>query len=60
MAGGQAELKGKIFRIASMGNITDKDMLKTVQALEEVLQEAGAIKAAGDGLEAAKTVFAEL
>jgi len=43
-----------------MGNITDKDMLKTVQALEEVLQEAGAIKAAGDGLEAAKTVFAEL
>ncbi len=60
VAGGQAELKGKIFRIASMGNITDKDMLKTVQALEEVLQEAGAIKAAGDGLEAAKTVFAEL
>lgn len=60
VAGGQAELKGKIFRIASMGNITDKDMLKTVQALEEVLQEAGAIKTAGDGLEAAKTVFAEL
>jgi len=28
VAGGQAELKGKIFRIASMGNITDKDMLK--------------------------------
>jgi len=60
VAGGQAELKGKIFRIASMGNITDKDMLKTVQALEEVLLEAGAIKAAGNGLEAAKTVLAEL
>ncbi|KAF5413118.1 MAG: aspartate aminotransferase / phosphoserine aminotransferase [Candidatus Methanophagaceae archaeon] len=60
VAGGQAELKGKIFRIASMGNITDKDMLKTVQALEEVLHEAGAIKTAGDGLEAAKTVFEEL
>ena len=60
VAGGQAELKGKIFRIASMGNITDKDMLKTVRALEEVLLEAGAIKAAGNGLEAAKTVLAEL
>jgi len=60
VAGGQAELKGKIFRIASMGNITDKDMLKTVQALEEVLLEAGAIKASGNGFEAAKTVLAEL
>ncbi len=60
VAGGQAELKGKIFRIASMGNITGKDMLKTVQALEEVLLEAGAIKAADNGLEAAKTVLAEL
>jgi len=60
VAGGQAELKGKIFRIASMGNITDKDMLKTVQALEEVLLEAGAIKAAGNGLEAAKAVLDEL
>ena len=60
VAGGQAELKGKIFRIASMGNITDTDMLKTVHALEEVLLETGAIKAAGNGLEAAKTVLAEL
>ncbi|MFV9678047.1 MAG: pyridoxal-phosphate-dependent aminotransferase family protein [Methanosarcinales archaeon] len=60
VAGGQAELKGKIFRIASMGNITGKDMLKTVQALEEVLLEAGAIKTASNGLEAAKTVLAEL
>jgi len=60
VAGGQAELKGKIFRIASMGNITDKDMLETVQALEEVLLEAGAIKTAGDGFEAAKAVLDEL
>jgi len=39
VAGGQEKLKGKIFRIATMGNITDKEVLKTIQALEEVLME---------------------
>ena len=39
VAGGQDKLKGKIFRIATMGNITEKEVLKTVEALEQVLME---------------------
>jgi aspartate aminotransferase-like enzyme len=39
VAGGQGKLKGKIFRIATMGNITEKEVLRTVEALEEVLIE---------------------
>jgi aspartate aminotransferase-like enzyme len=39
VAGGQGHLKGKIFRIATMGNITDKEVLKTTQALETALKE---------------------
>ena len=39
VAGGQGKLKGKIFRIATMGNITEKEVLRTVKALEEVLTE---------------------
>lgn len=37
VAGGQGKLKGKIFRIATMGNITEKEVLRTVEALEEVM-----------------------
>lgn len=39
MAGGQAELKGKIVRIAHMGSITQKDLETGIQVLEETLQE---------------------
>jgi len=38
-AGGQAELKGKIFRIASMGAITRKDLDRGLSALKDVLKE---------------------
>jgi aspartate aminotransferase-like enzyme len=37
IAGGQEKLKGEIFRVATMGNITHKDVLTTIQALERVL-----------------------
>lgn len=37
VAGGQGKLKGKIFRIATMGNITEREVMKTIQVLEEVL-----------------------
>ncbi|MBA7537836.1 Serine-pyruvate aminotransferase [subsurface metagenome] len=37
VAGGQEKLKGKIFRIATMGNITEKEVLRTIEALEQVL-----------------------
>jgi len=37
VAGGQEKLKGKIFRIATMGNITEKEVLRTIEALEQVV-----------------------
>jgi aspartate aminotransferase-like enzyme len=39
VAGGQEKLKGKIFRIATMGNITEQEVLRTIQTLEQVLME---------------------
>ncbi|HJH27210.1 MAG TPA: aminotransferase [Methanophagales archaeon] len=39
VAGGQEKLKGKIFRIATMGNITEREVMRTLDALEGVLEE---------------------
>ncbi len=39
VAGGQGKLKGEIFRIATMGNITEREVMKTLDALEGVLEE---------------------
>ncbi len=39
VAGGQEKLKGEIFRIATMGNITEREVMRTLDALEEVLEE---------------------
>ncbi|MBU1147671.1 MAG: alanine--glyoxylate aminotransferase family protein, partial [Candidatus Omnitrophica bacterium] len=41
IAGGQAQLKGKIFRIATMGYITAADLKMCIQTLETVLAEMG-------------------
>ena len=41
IAEGQAELKGKIFRIAHMGYIKESDLIKAVSVLEEVLSQLG-------------------
>jgi len=41
IAGGQAQLKGKIFRIATMGYITADDLKKGFETLETVLLELG-------------------
>jgi aspartate aminotransferase-like enzyme len=57
IAGGQADLKGKIFRIASMGNITSTEILRTIEVLEQVLKENGFIDEEGKGLEAAQEVL---
>jgi aspartate aminotransferase-like enzyme len=57
VAGGQAELKGKIFRIASMGNITSTEILRTIEVLEQVLKGNGFIDEEGKGLEAAQEVL---
>jgi len=39
VAGGQGKLKGEIFRIATMGNITEREVMRTLDALEGVLKE---------------------
>jgi aspartate aminotransferase-like enzyme len=41
MAGGQDELKGKIFRIGHLGFVCDRDILSAISALEATLLELG-------------------
>ncbi|MCD5409338.1 MAG: alanine--glyoxylate aminotransferase family protein [Methanocellales archaeon] len=55
IAGGQAHLKGKIFRIGHMGNVSAKEILTTIEALGSTLVEHG-VKAEG-GVAAAEQVL---
>ncbi len=57
VAGGQAELKGEIFRIASMGDITSAEIVRTIEVLEQVLKENEFIAEVGRGIEAAQEVL---
>ena len=59
IAGGQAEAKGKIFRIAHMGFIDTVDLLGTIGGLEEVLTGLGYKVQPGVGLKAAQEVLAK-
>jgi len=52
IAGGQAELKGKIFRIATMGYITSDDLKIGIETLETVLSEMGYKFEKGSGTKA--------
>jgi aspartate aminotransferase-like enzyme len=58
IAGGQEQLKGKIFRIASMGDIRPQAITRTIGTLEEVLLEQKFIARKGAGVEAAEEVLA--
>jgi aspartate aminotransferase-like enzyme len=57
IAGGQAQAKGKIFRIAHMGFIDTVDLLGTIGGLEEVLNQLGYKVEPGVGLKAAQEVL---
>ncbi|MTI82056.1 MAG: alanine--glyoxylate aminotransferase family protein [Firmicutes bacterium] len=57
VAGGQAELKGKIFRIAHMGYATKTDVLLTIGALEMALNKCGYKADLGAGVREAQLVF---
>jgi aspartate aminotransferase-like enzyme len=59
IAGGQAQAKGKIFRIAHMGFIDTVDLLGTIGGLEEVLNQLGYKVAPGVGLKAAQEVLSK-
>jgi aspartate aminotransferase-like enzyme len=57
IAGGQAELKGKIFRIAHMGYIEEFDIIVGISCLEKVLTQLGYKFEMGKGVKAAQEVF---
>ena len=59
IAGGQAELKGKVFRIASMGYMTQFDIIVAISCLELVLNKMGYKFQLGAGVAAAQKVFLE-
>jgi aspartate aminotransferase-like enzyme len=56
IAGGQDHLKGKIFRIGSMGAVGAPEILATLAATQHALKKLG-YKAQGDGVQAACEVF---
>lgn len=59
LAGGQNELKGRIFRIGHLGFVSERDVLTVVGALEATLRELGhETMANGAGVAAATKVFA--
>ncbi|MCM8800521.1 MAG: alanine--glyoxylate aminotransferase family protein [Candidatus Omnitrophica bacterium] len=57
IAGGQGELKGKIFRIAHMGYIEEFDIIVCISCLEKVLKQMGYRFELGQGVKAAQEVF---
>jgi len=57
IAGGQAELKGKVFRIAHMGFIEEFDIIIGISCLEKVFAQMGYTFAFGAGVKAAQEVF---
>ncbi len=58
-AGGQDQLKGKIFRLGHMGYVDEMDTILAIGALEQVLYKAGHKFNLGAGLTAAQKVLAE-
>lgn len=58
-AGGQDQLKGKIFRLGHMGYVDTMDTLLAIGALEQVLYKLGHKFELGAGVTAAQKVIAE-
>ena len=57
LAGGQSEMKGKIFRFAHMGFIEEFDIIAGISCLEKVLKQMGYKFELGAGIKAAEEVF---
>ena len=57
IAGGQDELKGKVFRIAHMGFIEEFDIIAGISCLEKVLAQMGYKFNTGSGVKAAQEAF---
>lgn len=58
-AGGQDQLKGKIFRLGHMGYVDEMDTLLAIGALEQCLYKLGHKFNIGAGVTAAQKIFAE-
>ena len=56
IAGGQDHLKGKIFRIGTMGAVSAPEILATLAATQHALRKSG-FEITGDGVEAASEVL---
>ena len=59
IAGGQGEMKGRVFRLGHMGYVGDFDVLTALAALEQVLNELGQPVDFGAAGGAAQKIFAE-
>jgi aspartate aminotransferase-like enzyme len=57
LAGGQDHLKGNIFRIGHMGNITHREIITTISALEMTLRELGFDISMGEGVAAVADTY---
>ncbi|HET7854182.1 MAG TPA: alanine--glyoxylate aminotransferase family protein [Candidatus Methylomirabilis sp.] len=57
IAGGQGSMKGKIFRLATMGYADSSDVVVALSALELTLAELGYPVKLGDGIRAAQEVL---
>ncbi len=58
IAGGQAHLKGKVFRISHYGYLSEWDMIIAIAAIERALNQLGHKVAFGSGVAAAEEYFA--
>jgi aspartate aminotransferase-like enzyme len=59
IAGGQGEMKGKIFRLGHMGYAAEFDVIVALAALEQVLADLGQPVDFGAGVRGAQKIFAE-
>ena len=59
IAGGQGEMKGRIFRLGHMGYAAEFDVIVALAALEQVLAEIGQPVDFGAGVRGAQKIFAE-
>jgi aspartate aminotransferase-like enzyme len=59
IAGGQGEMKGKLFRIGHMGYAAEFDVIVALSALEQVLADLGVPVDFGASVRAAQKIFAE-
>ncbi len=57
IAGGQSEMKGKLFRVAHMGYISEFDIILCISCLEKVLKKMGYNFQLGAGVKAAEEVL---